>query len=645
MRYFNHHGIGKAWAIVITALFVSLVQNSYAAAGDAEPDFDPNVGATVLCTAVQPDGKILIGGFFGVVDGTSRPFMARLNADGSLDAGFNPGPNNNVYTIAVQPDGKILIGGLFDAVGGVTRRHIARVNANGSLDTGFSPETELPVHTINVLADGKILLSGPFTYLSGFFTVERIGRLNPDGSFDNSFSSSVDGSVLCAALQDDGKIVIGGAFNTVGGASRPYLARLNANGSLDSSFNATEISSASVLSVAVQPDGNIIAAGSFSSGVGSRLARFSSTGVADMFWTPPIDARLWSVGLQTDGKILIGGDFTTIDAVQRLHIARLNSDASLDNAFNPAARGNLEAVNCASLQADGKILVGGSFTNVGGAGRTNFARLANDAATQSLTVPSASRVQWLRGGASPETHQVTFELSVNGGASYTSLGAGTRISGGWQRTGLTLPASGQIRARARVVAGGNNGGNGLVETIAGFILAPEIAVTGNSATIADGDTTPSVADHTDFDSVGTPSDTLVRTFTIANSGNGSLTVGSVTVGGTHAADFTVTAAPAANVAPGGSTTFSVRFDPSATGLRSATLSFSNNDANENPFNFSIQGTGVAAPEIAVFTGATTNAVSARTDNVGTNVFANTTVGSSSPAQTFTVKNVVTANLT
>src|SRR6185503_14087860 len=105
------------------------------------------------------------------------------------------------------------------------------------------------------------------------------------------------------------------------------------------------------------------------------------------------------------------------------------------------------------------------------------------------------------------------------------------------------------------------------------------------------------------------------------------------------------AAPAANVVPGSSTTFSVTFHPSANGLRGATISFVNSDATENPFNFSIQGTGVAAPEIAVFTGATTNAGSARTDNVGTNAFANTTVGSSSAAQTFTVKNIGTANLT
>jgi len=120
---------------------------------------------------------------------------------------------------------------------------------------------------------------------------------------------------------------------------------------------------------------------------------------------------------------------------------------------------------------------------------------------------------------------------------------------------------------------------------------PEINVTGNGVTITDGDTTPSTSDHTDFGSVDVASGTVTRTFTIQNTGTAALSVGSVTVSGTHAADFTVTVQPATSVAAGGSTTFQVRFDPSATGTRSASLSFSNGDANENPYNFSVQGTG------------------------------------------------------
>src|SRR5262249_33445135 len=120
---------------------------------------------------------------------------------------------------------------------------------------------------------------------------------------------------------------------------------------------------------------------------------------------------------------------------------------------------------------------------------------------------------------------------------------------------------------------------------------PEINVTGNGVSIADGDTTPSTSDGTDFGSADVVSGTVTRTFTVQNTGTSALSVSAVTVSGTQAADFTVTVQPAASVAAGGNTTFQVRFDPSATGTRSASLSFGNGDADENPYNFSIQGTG------------------------------------------------------
>ena len=120
---------------------------------------------------------------------------------------------------------------------------------------------------------------------------------------------------------------------------------------------------------------------------------------------------------------------------------------------------------------------------------------------------------------------------------------------------------------------------------------PEINVKGNGVTIVDVDTTPTTGDHTDFGSADITGATVTRTFTIENTGGAALTVNPVSISGTHAADFTVTVQPAGSVAAAGSTTFQVRFDPSATGVRSATLNFGNNDANENPYNFAIQGTG------------------------------------------------------
>ena len=122
----------------------------------------------------------------------------------------------------------------------------------------------------------------------------------------------------------------------------------------------------------------------------------------------------------------------------------------------------------------------------------------------------------------------------------------------------------------------------------------EINVLGNGTTIIDGDTTPSGSDHTDFGSTDVTNGTVTRTFTIQNLGTASLTVG--TVSSSNAAEFSIIVQPASIVAAGGNTSFQVRFDPSALGTRSATLSFSNNDSNadENPYNFALQGTGATA---------------------------------------------------
>ncbi|WP_296381758.1 choice-of-anchor D domain-containing protein [Winogradskyella sp.] len=126
----------------------------------------------------------------------------------------------------------------------------------------------------------------------------------------------------------------------------------------------------------------------------------------------------------------------------------------------------------------------------------------------------------------------------------------------------------------------------------GIVPTPEINITGNSNTIADGDTTPTTTDDTEFGAISVTGATDTNTFTIQNTGTATLSVGTITIGGTHAADFTVTASPAASVAASGSTTFNIQFDPSVAGLRTATVSIVNGDSDENPYNFSIQGYGI-----------------------------------------------------
>lgn len=439
-----------------------------------------------------------------------------------------------------------------------------------------------------VQTDGKIVVGGSFTSLGGV-TRNRIARLNANGTLDASFNPNVDGDVYTTALQPDGKIVIGGGFTTVGGTTHNYIARLNADGTLDASFNPS--ANSSVYNAAVQADGKIVIGGNFTAVVGTtrnHLARLNADGTLDTF-NPNVNGVVDSTAVQADGKVIVGGNFTTVGAVARNNIARVNADGTLDTAFNPNAS---SSVFSTALQSDGKIVVGGDFTNVGGVVGSRITRLENDAATQSLTMPNASRLQWLRGGASPETVQVTFELSTDGGGTWTPLGAGarSRLVTGWELTGLSLPGSGQIRARARITGGYSNCSSGFVESvaaIAGLPATPDIVVEQPALTVI------SDAGTKAFGNVLLGSNASL-TFTIRNPGTANLTGLGITLDGTNAADFSVTANPTSPVTAAGTTTFTVQFVPAISGAKTAALHIASNVTNgKNPYDINLTGRALA----------------------------------------------------
>ena len=174
----------------------------------------------------------------------SRNHIARLNADGSLDGTFLnglAGANSFVRALAVQPDGRVLIGGEFTTVNGASRNRIARLNVDGSLDTTFLnglAGADSLVRSLAVQPDGRVLIGGSFATVNGV-SRNRTARLNADGSLDATFLIGVAGvdSLVCSlALQDDGRVLIAGNFTTVNEVSRNRIARLNASGSLDTSF-------------------------------------------------------------------------------------------------------------------------------------------------------------------------------------------------------------------------------------------------------------------------------------------------------------------------------------------------------------------------------------------------------------------------
>ena len=187
-------------------------------------------------------------------------------------------------------------------------------------------------------------------------------------------------------------------------------------------------------------------------------------------------------------------------------------------------------------------------------------------------------------------------------------------------------------------------------SIQGIGLAtPEVTVMGNGASISDGDSSPIVTDNTDFGSRDILAATQVNTFYLKNIGSGTLTLTGtplVILTGTHAGDFLVSSQPgASSIAPGDSLAFTVTFNPTAVGLRSASLSIANNDDDENPFNFSIQGTGIASPEIDILGNGVSIANGDATPSVSDSTIFEDTILDSTSWVTYSIENTGSAILT
>jgi len=185
-----------------------LIPSTSLSAITANDGFNPISDNPVYTMAIQPDGKILVGGGFTTISGQPRDSIARLNPDGSLDTSFDPGTNGLVLALALQPDGKILVGGLFTMLSGVSVNCIGRLNQNGSIDTTFNlAGTNGMVYAMTIQPDRKILVGGDFTTLMGQ-PRENIGRLNQDGSLDTSFNPGANKYVISLVIQNDDRILV-----------------------------------------------------------------------------------------------------------------------------------------------------------------------------------------------------------------------------------------------------------------------------------------------------------------------------------------------------------------------------------------------------------------------------------------------------
>jgi uncharacterized delta-60 repeat protein len=329
--------------------------------------FDNNVFAI----AVQPDGKILVGGGFTTYQGIAANNIIRLNSDGTKDASFDNsiGFNGGVFAIAIQTDGKILAGGGFTTYKGVGANHIIRLNTDGSEDTTFNNNIgfDLNVNDIKIQANGKIVVAGAFN-LYKLVANNSIIRLNSDGTKDTSFNNSIgfDLPAYTIAIQADGKMIIGGQFSTYKGFTENRIIRLGVNGGIDPTFNNTTGFDFNVLKVLLQPDGKVLVAGQFTTYKGvsaNRIIRLNSDGTKDTSFVMGIgfNGFAYSMALQSDGKILVSGGFTLYQGSTENYIIRLNSDGSKDTSFDNSIGFDAQTL-AVELYSGNNIIVGGSFT-------------------------------------------------------------------------------------------------------------------------------------------------------------------------------------------------------------------------------------------------------------------------------------------
>jgi uncharacterized delta-60 repeat protein len=240
--------------------------------------------------------------------------------------------------------------------------------------TGFNADPEI----IRQQADGKIIVGGYFTQYQGV-SANYIVRLNTDMSIDTTFAygTGFNAEVNSLAIQSDGKILVGGNFTTYKGTVRNRIIRLETDGSIDTTFSIGTGFSASVWVMTLQPDGKILVGGDFTSYSGSarsKIIRLNTDGSIDTTFTSPgtINNTIFDIGVQTDNKIIITGFFTQISGVTNNRIARLSSTGVIDNTFvTGGLNGGGYVLVC---QADGKIVLGGDFTQVSGVSTNRIVR-------------------------------------------------------------------------------------------------------------------------------------------------------------------------------------------------------------------------------------------------------------------------------
>ena len=415
--------------------------------------------------ALQSDGKIVVAGISGysATAGNADFTVVRYNTDGSLDTSFDddgivitdigPGTNDDDYCrgMAIQPNGKIIIGGRSFLTPSTYGLVVVRYNTDGSLDTTFDgdgkAQFEIPaiieMYGFALQSDGRILIAGR-SFLNGVFT-GLIARFNTNGSLDTSFgtngstTASVSG-IFSVALQPDGKIIASG---TQGPDPAFAIARLNPNGSLDTSFGTNGVTTYHPTVndqnwfVKQRFDGQIFIGGHSQVVQGDArgiLLRYGHDGTLGQSVIYPDQNAFWNMAFQPDGKqLVVGASFVPFSGFTIKRFIDVNLPDPTFNGgasavkFLPANVPEASGVNAIVMTRDNKVVVAGSVTEQNNT--TAGWRWAVTRIYTGLQAPHAERFDFDGDGKTdlsifrPSVGEWWYQKSSNGGNAATQFGS------------------------------------------------------------------------------------------------------------------------------------------------------------------------------------------------------------------------------
>lgn len=368
--------------------------------GTIDSTFNPGViNSTVVSSRIQSDGKIVFMGLFNSVSGSVRAGLARVQSNGNLDTSYNVGlggiNGNTAATngISFDTSGNVYVGGSGTSYSGSTVNYFVKTTNSGSIDTTFNtgsvPWNNQTTRGFNTFV-WATMVSASSLYTAGSFTLydapryTRIIKLDNTGSVDTTFNmgTGFSNTIYCMITQSDAKLVVGGDFTSYSGSTRNRIARVNTDGTLDTIFNPGAGTNGSVYDLKIQSDGKIVAVGNFTTYSGSSssgIVRINTNGTRDTTFNigTGFSGVPNAITMQSDGKLIAVGTMTNYSGSAITRIVRINTDGTRDLTYN-AGTGLSNTAYSIAIQSDDKTIVGGDFVTYSGSSVNRLVKINTD---------------------------------------------------------------------------------------------------------------------------------------------------------------------------------------------------------------------------------------------------------------------------